>query len=437
MGRGGTKSRDVDIWAEKKGLPTEVSVEGKLVLDTTLRKSTSIRDAYTMYDLPKELNGLFSSVKIGIGSKHIYQQGDFMKKHYDTRLPPVSERGKVYNHIMTLLIVRIDGYSGGDLYVEDKPVVTAGTNGFTAVLFSLNASHEVRPVTKGIRQVIAFPIYGEYNPITSMKKLFQEQTAHKMRDVVLVAIKEELSRVMNNSDKKEEDTDDVTTSEDLRCRVHAYVCALRDDKASKLFEQYRDCYEDSYGTNGNCDPAVEINVETKVSYTLEGETFIEVVKGRFLVPSGATNVVVTQPSMPCQILQNLIKYIEGMKDFTLEDRPTYYKRDISKKQYTTIPETPFIAFLSGRYFSDSTEKDLTIDDKKALDVIRWLGRTVEFIPIARWDSAVGVTGVQYIDGKFVEAVPDSDRVANIDVEFNDNNGYDSSYKLIYGMLVVV
>lgn len=46
MGRGGAKSRDVDIRAEKKGLPTEVSVEGKLVLDTTLRKSTSIRDAY-------------------------------------------------------------------------------------------------------------------------------------------------------------------------------------------------------------------------------------------------------------------------------------------------------------------------------------------------------------------------------------------------------
>lgn len=429
-----------DPWDDVSGEPTTVGIEGKLVLDKTLRSSTSIRSAYTMY-MPSKIDVLFEKCKLGVGSKHIYHVGDFMKAHYDTRLPPMeileyNSKSKkkehvTYNHIMTLLLIKNSGYRGGDLYVEDKKVVSDAkyynyggySESYVVVLFSLNASHEVKPVTEGTRHVFAFPVYGEYNPMLSVRNQLQAETVYDIKSVVMEKLKQELLDVLAK------DTDD---SEKRRAMIQGYVTTLGDHDASAMFTKYRKASGDyvlEYSDHCDDEPVV---LRTKVTYMLDGVEHTQVVYDEFQVPAGATCVTVSVANASYQILENLIDYVSEMQDADVNRKDDKYHEE------TQVPDHPFTVFLTGRYFNDSTTHDLTPDDRKVLDVVKQLGRKIEFMPVACWDTRWNdVVGLSYVDGKFIKGTPHTSRVNSIEVEFDDQGGYDPIYSLVYGMLLVV
>ena len=74
--------------------------------------------------------------------KHIYGVGDFAKKHKDR-----------YATHKTVSIILSDEFEGGDMYVNDKKI-QLNTNGEYVSFFGGNDFHEVKPITKGNREVL-------------------------------------------------------------------------------------------------------------------------------------------------------------------------------------------------------------------------------------------------------------------------------------------
>lgn len=436
------ESRKTDPWCDVDGVPSEVGIEGKLVLDTTLRNSVSIKDAYKMQYLPSELHILFVKIKIGMGSKHIYKPGGFMKKHYDSRLP--SFNVKQYNqetrknelvahdHIMTLILIKNYGYYGGDLYVEDKLVVSSEGAGnlnfkpYVAVLFSLNASHEVKPVTSGLREVFVFPIYGVYNPTESICRYLQIKDASEIKDLVLKELKQELLNILSGTKEKDPG--------DQRAMTQGFVTILDDSTALEMFVKYRQALGDYVSGYDEFEgPTV---LKAKVTYTLSGHPFEMVVLDEFHVPNTARNVKVTVVNAAYQILEGLIDHVTNNVQVAVTPKPGW-RNDIFQELDEGLPKNPFVVFLTGKYFSDAPITELTPEDKKAYTLVNETGRKVTFVPNGRWYSdQSNITGVTYKDGKFVKEIPASSRSYVLHVEFDDQGSYDPEYILAYGMLVV-
>lgn len=88
-------NKPVSLWAafdheDQDASPSQVAIHGEMVDRPELRQSKSVRDRYTISHLSTNIRLLFTKIKVGLGSKHIYAPGDFMKEHYDTRLPDES-----------------------------------------------------------------------------------------------------------------------------------------------------------------------------------------------------------------------------------------------------------------------------------------------------------------------------------------------------------
>ena len=98
------------------------------------------------------------NVIFGIGHKHIYKTGDFMKVHVDGKLPDILVDGDKLPHIMTLIVIFGD-YTGGCFNISSNEVEKT-TKFAKVILFSLDLTHEASLVTSGIRYSFAFPVYG-------------------------------------------------------------------------------------------------------------------------------------------------------------------------------------------------------------------------------------------------------------------------------------
>lgn len=85
-----------------------------------------------------------------------YLPGCFFKLHTDTR--------KGLNHHLTVLILPVKNYEGGELilHTNDGTVnITAGPSEWTLVMFRPDVPHEVTPVTSGVRYVFKTDFYSD------------------------------------------------------------------------------------------------------------------------------------------------------------------------------------------------------------------------------------------------------------------------------------
>ena len=449
---GPSKSRPTqhEIWQfrDPEAETTSIGMDGKTTYDPNLRKSKSVRNKFAV--LPRELyriNGLFLKLEIGVGSKHVYEEGDFMKEHYDSRQP--NESGGL-PHIMTLILTRDLSH----LMVNGKPLEAPekspyGT-GIYGVLFSLNCPHEVTPV-KEPRVSFVFPVFGIYDPITNISKQIKcrrRGIPQSITDHVFTKVKEVVASLLQHGKNK-------NTTDDLR-QMYGYIKALGNESISlrteKLLALDDTWYEPSDGAYGRvvdtpwlkcsyiCDNKLytiyqkSVNVKEMAKYG----NFVQSVEG---VPAFLTCLL----NLKDDILQlaedeeSDEEDDESDDDDNEEEQPEENPEQKQKNQVDVFPPgQPFAIICSGRYFQDHVApQGLTPIDRKIYDRLVQEERKVQFIPVA--EKPLMTTFYIQRSGRVTRAQP-THRIGyttDIWAEFDDSNSYDPRYTLVYGVFLVV
>ena len=158
-----------DPWTFTDGAtPSMMTLNGLRTTDVTKRKSTSIVDAFrcnehltdAVWTLLRE-DDPSTGIYIGLGSKHIYHTGDYLKTHTDRDRPPPAELSIPsipYTHTHTLVVFPTHGYQGGKFAIDGLPVDEEQYE-YRGILFTRGMPHSVEPVTGGTRVSFSFPIY--------------------------------------------------------------------------------------------------------------------------------------------------------------------------------------------------------------------------------------------------------------------------------------
>lgn len=169
--RTGYSDPQYNVWDDHTGAKeSSLTVGGVRVVRKDLRSGRSIRGEYSIENITDLAK--FPMFKIGTGSKHIYETGDFMAEHTD------SDQGKPndpYVHEYTLLVVRNSGFTGGDLTFNGRnPLIITQTDPddpselneskeplpeIIGYLFPRSDKHAVSPVLSGTRVSFAFPVF--------------------------------------------------------------------------------------------------------------------------------------------------------------------------------------------------------------------------------------------------------------------------------------
>lgn len=463
------KLNDISREFESAEPSTVYKIGEQDVVDTSLRKSMSVRKSYRV-DLPKCMKHLFVECEVGIGNMHVYKKGDFMKKHYDTRLPDewvtyTSDMHRKYPHIMTLLIIQNFDYTGGDLVVEDSKLVSPEEKSFTGmsygkmtpapyigVLFSLNAAHEVLPVLDGTRVVFAFPVYGTYNPTSSITQRIVARDVTTVKNHVLRELKEEL---MYAEGFKEEKADSSTR----RAIVQGYVAALNDSDILKMFVRYRNkCgdvvpaesidYAIGYGHGHDCsddDADSNRSYVITVSYNIGDEPHeYTLTEKPYKVPEGATNIIIKRNYGESDLLRDIIDEVEALQEANklkvenpaMSDK---YEDEIDpcKEELQEILTKPFIVLLGTTYYEDVTINDLDEDDMNTYIMLRNMRKRITLVHKA---SIQADRKLPYLvrkgDKLCIPKTFESSCVASLYLEFNDEGSYIPTYTLGCSMLIV-
>ena len=83
--------RKIDAWkCTEEVEPTPVHIDDTNVVRLDLRSSQRIKHKFQLKIIPVQLAEYFTDIAVGIGSKHMYVEGDFMKEHTDLRLPNIA-----------------------------------------------------------------------------------------------------------------------------------------------------------------------------------------------------------------------------------------------------------------------------------------------------------------------------------------------------------
>lgn len=417
---GWSTSDPVWEYSDGEASPSKVGVKGELVVRPDLRCSHTIRDKFKLKYIPSFLNFYFPKILVGLGSKHIYREGDFMKEHYDTRLPDKDG----LPHIMTMLVtddishLRVNGKtvnltkpkrnSYGD---EDKYIV----------LFTLNCPHEIIQLGKNkVRTSFAFPVYGIYDPFFGLKKKVSSKEPANIYDKLLEII-------------------DNEEYEDL-AELQGYIDALEDFELSQEIVKYRFRHGDSvpsernHGVRAeNYECGYEPNYVTEITY-----------KGKIVVLSSIDDefsgenfsVKIKVPGM--DKIQERILVLKKESEILLEKNERAETIELKASELPT--EQPFTVLLAGRYFQDSTESDLVPIDRCLYEALLRTGRQVKFLPVTKFSPEI--TNYVLEDGKLCNAqgrigLNKSVSIHSFDVEFDDQGGYDSCLSLAYGCLLVL
>lgn len=182
--------KDVILLSEEKVKKNWSSDDPHLV-DSTVRKNNQIvvdksfRDSKTSTEEYKytssQIENVAGSFKVGLGKKHVYFPGNFMKEHCDTR---ISE-----NHVGTLILtdsiteLRLHGVAINDIDQKRKlseEKFSSNRNGLLglervySLFIPLNMPHQVLPVEK-TRVSFSFPLFGTlYSEGKREKNTFDE-----------------------------------------------------------------------------------------------------------------------------------------------------------------------------------------------------------------------------------------------------------------------
>lgn len=406
----------IDVWNLREGEASTVGIKGEVSYQPELRSSVSIKNKFNIaYKNDSDYMQYFTKIKIGIGSKHIYPVGGFMKEHYDTRLPDLDGR---LPHIMTLVITN----SISTFRVNGKKPYTRHTANFYSVLFSLNCPHERLPVKKETHSFV-FPVYGVFNPGHSLKPV----NSDSIFTVVQGALHDERLEIEQKQ---------------------AYIDSLGDEELSCLFVKYMFFHEKEPDSSRRHGVEKEDVIPTAVQITYtdsENQTHtMEIVDDceTVTIPFGK-NIKVTKKVMSDKNFVALIdKKIESLKQKAESAYLESLKSDIPefKFDFTDKPDIFFIV-LRGRYFYDTFEDSLTPYDKALYEYAKKAGKKVTLQHTTLSDGYLrdenNFPTYMEKDGKLEKVISmPSYEVSDVKIEFDDQGGYDSHYKLVYGALLV-
>lgn len=398
-----------DVWEMTDGETSSVGVDGVSVVDTSVRKSESIykkfeinneKKCYSTSESVNIIRRLFKKVHFGIGTKHIYSRGGFMKEHHDKKFPPHRlDNGDELPHIMTMIVTkslddfRICGKSLDTVHIRES---SYGAMHYV-ILFTLNCPHEVLPVTS-TRHSFVFPVYGIYNGVR-------------------------MSRVNNPlksvySDFLERIDDVINDSPDCRGLSALYGASKGISENIRILTaaicKIRDVYiRDDDGYNGD-----DYDDDNCVRNDNDDETVM-----RLLI-----------------ILRKMIVELE--EDVTSEYKEFLNTETAPIPDDIIVPSCPFVIVLNGRYLPDSSIADLVPFDKRLYEFFSRSYAT-DFAPVTRTNMEELKT-YYYIDSNF-KLCNGSDyaskrlkklSVDDVYVEYDDEGGYDPHYSRVRAVLVV-
>jgi hypothetical protein len=397
-----------DVWAISKGKTSKVGVEGKDVYRSDLRKSESIKNAFTI-ELTNNVTRYFSKVKVGLGSKHIYVPGDFMKEHYDTKLPDMDG----LPHIMTMIVT--DSIEQLKVCGQKVPVIKGYGSEYVKkyiVLFTLNCPHEVVTIEQGIRHSFVFPVYGHYRGV----KLKSYKQTGNLFDKILEVI----------------DRSDAYSSELLY--LEGWLKSLENPTINSLIHRLIKANDEYYEEDCNTETYYE------VTYTDEkGERKTCDGVGSFEV-SFAKDLILNLTKGQTQMLKEIRSLVVKEKQSANEEYAQFMKLEVNPFLDTTeVPLHPFTVVLQGRYLPTATVKDLISQD---LAIYNFLTkkRKVTFYPLSSVDI--------YEQGCVLELVKTGltselskpryglTSITEEQVDFNDEGGYEPSFTRVRAMLSV-
>ena len=449
---GPSKSRPTqyEIWQfrDPEAEATSIGMDGKTTYDPTLRKSKSVRNKFTV--LPREvyrIKDLFLKLEIGVGSKHMYEEGDFMKEHFDSRQP--DESGGL-PHIMTLILTRDLSHlivNGKPLEAPDKSPHGTGIYG---VLFSLNCPHEVTPVKKP-RVSFVFPVFGIYDPIANISKQIKCRRPGKpqsITDHVLTKVEEVIDSLLQRGKNK-------NTTDELR-QMYGYIKALDNENICLRTERLLALDDTWYEPGDNAVGRVVDTPWLKCLYIRDNKLYTiyqKSVNVKEMAQYG--NHVQSVEGVPAffTCLLNLKDDIHQLaeaeesdddddEDEDDEDDDEQPEENPEQKQENQVdvfpPGQPFAIICSGRYFQDHiAPRDLTPIDRKIYDRLVKEERKIQFIPVA--EKPLMTTFYIQRSGR-VTRTPPTHRIGyttDIWAEFDDSSSYDPRYTLVHGVFLVV
>lgn len=439
---------DLDVWIfrDPDAVESTVGVEGELSVRPELRRSKSVRDKFK-FEYRSDFLFYFSKIEIGIGNKHIYSPGDFMKKHYDSRLPPRNG----LEHIMTMVVV--DYYDDALLVDGKRPNPPSNIQEYSynrqhkCVFFTLNMPHEVVPsITPRIS--FTFPIFGIYDFIGVMKKSCIRKRTISVHEHVFTQV---CKYIETTRTKDGEEIDfmrlfgliKALQNTDLNCRMktiirdhygHWYdnVELFDDAEKDKVYFQYRLNPNDAWKETDSLVFRNPDYIEVKsVSPIMNGLLNIRDVIRRE-IDAKTVEKTEEEPEVSKNVENGKVsKGVPHESDFSAQTEQK------NPQKILNFDPNPFIAICEKRYFTDSTINDLSVSDRAVYDELLNAKRTVAFVPVAHIFECFPVYRIEngYI-GKTETLHSKFNFVSSIDVEFDDNGSYNPSYELVHGIFLV-
>lgn len=431
------KISDIWSWDESEAQDSTIGIEGDIQYRPDLRKSKSIRDRYMIDNIPEIFNNYFTQLCIGIGSKHIYSKGSFMKEHYDTR----REDKEQLPHIMTLIVTNRDGLANlkvnGNFVKAPTLPGSDNYNDLFGVLFSLNYPHEVTEVTSTWKSRVSFtfPVYGTYDPTAAQSKALKniESSTNQYSYILNV-----VERYLNMKDYNTEDI----------AKLHGYLKIIECDDIDSLMIKLKNC-ANGYGSHyeeDNFDYS-DFQCFFKISYecTDNDAKATTIITSDLVEISEAKNIKIEPFDFLHNILLNIKKIIKKMEQDDLSHyNDIIYSDNSEKLQQISIPNEPFFIQLAGRYFTDSQIKDLLPLDKCIYEKIISESRKVSFYPMFQiqdeddFRQSVPLYTVSVPHKALIRWSRTSvdSIVSDVEIEFDDGSEYNPKYKLVSAVLFV-
>lgn len=402
-----------DVWTLTDGDPSKVQILGRPRLLTDLRRSITIKDSFKV-TLPSKFRQLFSKVIVGVGSKHIYAKGDFMKEHLDTKREDLNG----LPHIMTLIVtndVSPMRVCGKRLYTDEDG------HSSIFVLFTLNCPHEILPVSME-RHSFAFPVYGIYKGLT--------QALNTRGTSVYQAALNHL--------------EDVNPFDDNLAESQGWVDMTEIGEAISMFKQIRLANGEWLSGCERDNTLSEDDGSVSIKYTDEHGERQELTITTETSIAHATNITITPIKIQRRLFDHILALIRqeetahtDAKDAMVDVTAPSIRPD------TRIPDCPFTVTLRGHYDPDDGVEDLIQADRAVYDFLTESKRPFVFVPRAtrttEWPTYIAVKDTLVtINRDYWSDEPEvkPSVVTDAYVEHNDEGQYDPRYTALYGLFVV-
>jgi hypothetical protein len=446
----------IDVWDLVDGDLSKVGINGQSVYRVDLRKSVTIKDRFRI-DHACFLNKLFDTVKVGIGSKHIYTVGDFMAPHRDTRLPDLNG----LPHVMTLVVLQNRAtYMGGELLVNGENVLELFNRDENAdssdimILFPITSLHEVKQIAAGSRHSFVFPVYGR---LDIFNRIFRTMSPCNKYTTTFDEVLISLDKMLRN-DYTGYDVDEfhgallgkINTLNDVQLSRQFVKCLnilgyfVPTERAHGVPDDYEDSSDEYTETS---------KPRTTVTYLLNNAWTTHVVHTTFKVPATATQITVDQVSETTTSKYTVDDRLEKIRNKVRKIQKLFNEnvalnQEIAKKSQaniTTLPNEVFVYAASSMYYSDAAADSLIGVDALVYQLATKAGRKVKhaFIPnLHTYVSASSIINVYYVKkGELVrittaELLPDTEYINSLHAEHDDQGGYDCEFDRLHCCLVI-